>query len=106
MSFYSGDEDYGDEITSPETDFIFSEAGGSRGVPRMPAAIDGPSARTAAAHTPTAAAAPSNSGFDRERLRCPGCGAAFGSGCSCRANARAIGRGEAAKCRAEEPWRE
>jgi hypothetical protein len=41
---------------------------------------------------------------DPELLRCGGCGAAFGAGCSCRDNGRAIGRGEAAKCRAEEPW--
>jgi hypothetical protein len=36
---------------------------------------------------------------------CDGCGAAFGAGCSCAKNARSIGRGEAAKCREEEPWR-
>jgi hypothetical protein len=41
---------------------------------------------------------------DMESLRCLGCGAVFGSGCSCRENARAIGRGEAAKCQAEESW--
>lgn len=37
-----------------------------------------------------------------ERLRCPGCGAAWGSGCSCASNKLAIGRGERAKAEREE----
>jgi hypothetical protein len=37
-----------------------------------------------------------------ELLRCDGCGAAWGSGCSCKANARAIGRGERRKCESEQ----
>ncbi len=41
---------------------IASEPAESRGVPRMPATNEGPSARTAAPHKPTAAAAPSRSG--------------------------------------------
>ncbi len=43
-------------------DCINSELGESRGVPRMLATNEGPSARTAAPHKPTAAAAPSRSG--------------------------------------------
>jgi hypothetical protein len=35
-------------------------------------------------------------------MRCDGCGAAWGAGCSCKRNARAIGRGERLKCESEE----
>lgn len=37
-----------------------------------------------------------------EALRCPECGAAWGSGCSCADNLRAIARGERRKAREEE----
>lgn len=35
-------------------------------------------------------------------MRCGGCGATWGGGCSCVANARAIGKGERRKCESEE----
>ncbi len=41
----------------------------------------------------------------RAVLRCDGCGAAFGAGCSCPENRLAIGRGERRKAKLEEPPR-
>jgi hypothetical protein len=38
----------------------------------------------------------------RERMRCTGCGAAWGGGCECRSNKLDIARGERAKCSRED----
>ena len=38
----------------------------------------------------------------QSEMRCDGCGAAFGAGCSCPENYLAIGRGERRKARREE----
>ncbi len=102
MSIYSGDEDCGDEITSPGARTPEQWRRDEARDDAEDQERDEERARFAEDWHPDPVPAP-----DLERLRCPGCGAAFGAGCSCRDNARAIGRGEAAKCRAEEePWNE